>query len=74
MLNGKNSETIQEDVTALIDAFEDRGSLYAEESGKLVDPGHDDIYPDTVIDGIRSIDSIGCSKVLNFVTCVSATM
>ena len=60
--------SLQEDILALIPAFEDRGSPYAEDSGHLVDLGYDTIYPKEVVNGLRSLDNTGCVKVSEFVS------
>ena len=60
--------SLQEDILALITAFEDRGSPYAEDSGHLVDLGYDTIYPKEVVNGLRSLDNTGCVKVSEFVS------
>ena len=34
------------------------GSHYAEDSGNLLDLGHDTIYPETAVHGLRSIEEV----------------
>ena len=60
--------SLQEDILALITAFEDRGSPYTEDSGHLVDLGYDTIYPKEVVNGLRSLDNTGCVKSSEFVS------
>ena len=56
----------QEDVLSLITAFNDAGSPYVEDSGKLVDLRHDTIYSSEVIEGLNSIDQTGSQEVAYF--------
>ena len=58
----------QEDVLSLVLAFEDAGSPYKEESGKLFDLGLDTIYPQSKVDGISSLDPIGLQESREFLT------
>ena len=59
---------LQEDVIAVVQSFEEVGQPFTEDSGNLVDLGHDTIYSQTQIDGIKSIDKIGCQIVSEFMT------
>ena len=55
-------------------AIEDLGSPYKEESGHLLDFGLDTIYPESVVQGILSIDKIGCDQIKGFFEkCIFAT-
>ena len=57
----------QSDVLALIDAFEDLGNPFMEESGDLLDLDESSVMPPHVVENIRKVKDIGFIRYKAFV-------
>ena len=58
---------LQADVLALVDAFEDLGNLFMEDSGDLLDLDKSIVMPPYVVDNVRRVMDIGMKRYKAFI-------